>query len=129
MVLQFFQKMTFLIFFKAIFVVSIIFLVNKVLVVMDSINLKVLVAEVIKVSIVVRIIGISINLNDNCVVVLVIWCNNVTIDSIHHFRAHLHFRMDFHLLKIHHEWLPWLLLLLNLLMTLTGTHTLELQII
>ena len=64
--------MTFLLLFKAIFVVLIIFLVNEVLVVVDSINLEVLVAEVIESSMVVGIIGISINLNANCVVMLVI---------------------------------------------------------
>ena len=121
--------MAFLLLFKAIFLVSIIFLVEEFLVVVDSINLEVLVEEVVEASMVVGIIGISINLKANCVVVLVIWYNNVTIDLIHHFRAHLHFRMDFHLLKIHHEWLPWLLLLLNLPMTQTGTQIMELQII
>ena len=64
--------MTFLLLFKPIFVVLIIFLVNEVLVVVDSINLEVLVAEVIESSMVVGIIGISINLNANCVVMLVI---------------------------------------------------------
>ena len=64
--------MTFLLLFKGIFVVLIIFLVNEVLVVVDLINLEVLVAEVMDFSMVVGIIGISINLNANCVVMLVI---------------------------------------------------------
>ena len=83
--------------------VSIIFLVEKVLVVVDSINLEVLVEEVMEASMVVEIIRISISLNANCVVVLVIWCNNGTTDLIHHFKAHLHFIMDFLILKIHHK--------------------------
>ena len=58
--------MTFLLLFKPIFVVLIIFLVNEVLVVVDSINLEVLVAQVMEFSMVVGIIGISINLNANC---------------------------------------------------------------
>ena len=95
--------MAFLLLFKAIFVVSIIFLVEKVLIVVDSKNLEVLILEVMKASMVVGIIGISINLNANYMVMVVIWCNNVTTNSIYHSKAHLHFKMDFLMLKIHHE--------------------------
>ena len=45
--------------------VSIILLVDEVLVVVDSKNLEVLVVKVVEALMVIRIIGISINLNVN----------------------------------------------------------------
>ena len=57
--------MAFLLLFKAIFMVSIILLVDEVLVVVDSKNLEVLVVKVVEALMVIRIIGISINLNVN----------------------------------------------------------------